>query len=120
MSKGTWSLLAASVGAAAALALAFTNGCNGDRYAYLSPAAKNGYQVYRDYCLLCHVDPVKGAPTGPPIAGSSKELLIAKVLEGRYPEGYTPKRPGTITMPPQPGVKSHIDDLAAFLREVRP
>ena len=91
-----------------------------DPYPYLSPLAKKSYDVYRVHCTLCHADPHAGAPTGPPVAGSSRELLIAKTLERRYPDGYKPKRPGQITMPEQPQVKSHIDELVAFLAEVKP
>lgn len=52
---------------------------------------------------------------GPPLRGSSRELLDAKLLKGTYPPGYTPKRPTTI-MPPQPALEPEIASLAAFLK----
>ena len=79
------------------------------------PAAR-GRQVYLSQCASCHAaDPAQPGPVGPPVKGSSRALLEAKVLSGTYPEGYSPKRP-TRVMPPQPQLSSDIDALSAFLR----
>jgi mono/diheme cytochrome c family protein len=72
--------------------------------------------VYLSQCIACHAtDPSQPGPVGPPIKGSSKELLEAKVLRGDYPAGYTPKRPTRI-MPPQLHVAADIPALADYLR----
>jgi hypothetical protein len=52
---------------------------------------------------------------GPPVRGSSRELLEAKILKGTYPPGYAPKRPTTL-MPPQPALARDIGGLAAYLK----
>ena len=54
-------------------------------------------------------------PVGPPVKGASRELLESKVLKGKYPPGYTPKRPTTL-MPVQPALEPEIGNLAAFLK----
>jgi mono/diheme cytochrome c family protein len=80
------------------------------------PLANQGRQVYLAQCIQCHnADPAIAGPVGPPVKGSSRELLDAKVLRGDYPSGYTPKRP-TKVMPPQPNLGSDIPALAAYLK----
>ena len=80
------------------------------------PAAERGRQVYLAQCIACHnSDPSLAGPVGPPLRGSSRDLLDAKILKGTYPSGYTPKRPTTV-MPPQPAVEPEIANLAAFLQ----
>ncbi len=82
----------------------------------LSPAAERGRQVYLAQCIACHnTDPAQPGSLGPPIKGSSRELLEAKVLNGTYPPGYTPKRP-TKVMVPIPAAASEIAALAEYLR----
>ncbi len=56
---------------------------------------------------------------GPANAGASEELLSAKVLRGEYPTGYTPKRPGSTTMPRFEYLADKIPALAAYLAEVK-
>lgn len=86
----------------------------------LSPAGQRGESTFAAFCASCHNygDPFKDGAQGPAIARSSRELLVNKVLHARYPDGYQPKRPGAITMPPVVAVKDRIDDLYAFLQEV--
>ncbi len=75
-----------------------------------------GKQVYLAQCISCHnPDPSKAGPLGPPVKGSSRELLEARVVRGTYPPGYTPKRDSAI-MKPLPHLASAIPDLAAFLK----
>ena len=96
--------------AGAALTLA---ACQGEK---LSPQAERGRQVFVSQCTACHAfDPAQPGPVGPPVKGSSRALLEAKVLKGTYPPGYTPKRP-TAVMPPQPQMAGDIDALAEFLK----
>ncbi|PYN93894.1 MAG: cytochrome C [Candidatus Rokuibacteriota bacterium] len=98
----------------ALLAVAFSvAACGGPA---LDPEAERGRQVYLAQCTACHAtDPAQPGAVGPPIKGSPRELLEAKVLRGTYPEGYRPKRP-TAVMPPQPQVAKDIPVLAAYLK----
>jgi len=80
------------------------------------PNAERGRQLYLSQCIACHnSDPALAGPVGPPIKGSSRELLDAKVLRGAYPPGYAPKRQTTL-MPPQPALAADIEYLTAFLK----
>jgi mono/diheme cytochrome c family protein len=78
--------------------------------------AQRGRQVYLAQCIACHSpDPSQAGPVGPPIKGSSRALLEAKLLKGTYPPGYRPKRP-TSVMPVQPAVAPDIPALDDFLK----
>lgn len=78
--------------------------------------ASRGRGIYFASCIACHNrDPSKDGPLGPAIAGSSKDLLEARLLRATYPPGYTPKRK-TKAMPAQPYLKTAIPHLVAFLR----
>ena len=97
---------------AAALALA-VGGCSESG---LSPSAERGRQVYLAQCTACHSgDPSQAGSVGPPVKGSPREVLEAKVLRGEYPPGYTPKRP-TKVMVPLPALAPDIAALADYLR----
>ena len=75
-----------------------------------------GRSVYLSNCTTCHdLDPAADAPLGPPVAGSSRELLEAKVVRGAYPPGYRPKR-DTRVMAALPHLADQIDSLAAYLK----
>lgn len=87
--------------------------------------AARGKQVYMTICIACHgPDPSKDGPIGPAIAGSSKELVEARVKYGSsdygksYPAGYTPKR-NTRMMTPFPQAKNDIEHLAAYLQQAQ-
>jgi len=98
----------------AALALAFAVG--GCSESGLSPSAERGRQVYLAHCIACHnSDPAQAGAVGPPVKGSSRALLEAKVLNGTYPPGYAPKRP-TKVMVPIPAVSPDVGALADYLR----
>ena len=97
----------------AALVALAVGGCSDSG---LSPSAERGRQVYLAQCTACHnTDPGQPGAVGPPVKGSSRELLEAKVLNGSYPPGYAPKRP-TKVMVPLPAVAPDIAALADFLR----
>jgi mono/diheme cytochrome c family protein len=82
----------------------------------LDPEAERGRQVYLGQCTACHAtDPALPGPVGPPVKGSSRELLEAKLLRRTYPPGYQPKQP-TAVMPAQPQLAGDIPALAAYLR----
>lgn len=77
--------------------------------------AERGRQVYMSNCIVCHgVNPSLPGSQGPPIAGSSRDLVEARLLHLSYPPGYKPKRT-THAMRAFPELKGHIDDLTAFL-----
>jgi mono/diheme cytochrome c family protein len=78
-------------------------------------AAQRGKQVYLANCILCHnPDPTQPGSQGPAIAGSSRELVEARVVRAAYPPGYTPQRT-TKAMVALPHLASKVDDLTAFL-----
>ena len=66
-------------------------------------------------CIACHDrDPGREGVLGPAIAGSSRELIEARVMRAEYPPGYKPKR-DTNLMPAQPFLRPQIEPLAAYL-----
>jgi mono/diheme cytochrome c family protein len=80
-----------------------------------NPLAEQGKRVYLANCIACHnPDPAKNGVIGPAIAGSSLELLKARVLEAKYPPGYKPKRESN-SMAPLPHLKADLPALQAFL-----
>ena len=118
MSRGRGNPARLPLHSTAALALALTGavlaGCSDQ--SGQSAAAQRGRQIYLAQCTQCHnPDPVQPGAVGPPIKGSSKDLLEAKLLRGNYPPGHTPKRP-TAIMPQQPAVAPDIPALAEFLK----
>src|SRR6187402_1809747 len=55
--------------------------------------AQKGQTLYSLHCTACHnPDPAKDGALGPALAGSSLDLLLARVIRGEYPPGYAPKR----------------------------
>ena len=99
----------------AALALALAAG--GCSESGLSPEAERGRQVYLAHCIACHnTDPAQPGAVGPPLRGSSRELLEAKVLNGTYPPGYTPKRPTKVMVPIAAVTPTDVGALADYLR----
>lgn len=78
---------------------------------------EQGRRVYVANCIACHhTDPSRDGSLGPAVAGSSRELLEARILRAEYPPDYTPKRP-TSLMQAMPYLKADIDALAAYLEE---
>ena len=79
--------------------------------------AEKGRIVYMTNCVVCHnPDPNQPGSQGPPIAGSSRELIADRVLYLKYPPGYTPKRT-THAMRALPQLANQIDNLTAFLED---
>jgi mono/diheme cytochrome c family protein len=82
----------------------------------LSAEAERGRQIYQSQCIACHnADPSRPGPVGPEVRPSSADVLRAKVVDGTYPPGYTPKRP-TKLMQPMPHLANDIPALAEYLR----
>ena len=74
-----------------------------------------GKAIYYLNCISCHnLDPKKQGSIGPQIYGSSKELLSKKILFGKYPKNYKPKRSG-VAMPIMPDLEREIINIHAFL-----
>ncbi len=77
--------------------------------------AERGRKAYMANCIACHDrDPEREGVLGPAIAGSSRELIEARVMRAEYPPGYKPKR-DTNLMPAQPFLRPQIEPLAAYL-----
>lgn len=89
---------------------------------YLSEDAKRGWTAYHRHCTICHnPDPFQEgttSPGGPPIAGSSEELIRLRVSKLAYPKGYKPQR-DTNLMTEQPQAIPDIPYLYTYLKEVR-
>ncbi len=76
---------------------------------------QKGRSIYQTQCIACHnSDPKKPGSVGPEIAGSSRELIDARVVRAEYPAGYKPKRE-THAMPAFPQLKNDIDALHAYI-----
>jgi mono/diheme cytochrome c family protein len=79
--------------------------------------AEQGRIAYMTNCVVCHnPNPNLAGSQGPPIAGSSRELVEDRVLHLSYPPGYTPRRT-THAMRAMPQLANQIDNLTAFLAE---
>ena len=98
--------------------LAVSAGCGGGGDSD-DPVAR-GRAAYLANCVACHnPNPKLAGPLGPALAGSSLELLSAKVLRNEYPPGYVPKQT-TGVMVPLPHLEPKIEDLAAYLGSLSP
>jgi mono/diheme cytochrome c family protein len=78
-------------------------------------AAQKGRTLYSLHCISCHnPDPAKDGALGPAVAGSSLDLLLARILRGEYPPGYAPKR-STRIMQRLPLSEEEVKALHAYL-----
>ncbi|MGH7931964.1 MAG: c-type cytochrome [Candidatus Binataceae bacterium] len=92
--------------------LVFGVGCSSPKP--LTPAQR-GRVIYRQSCISCHnQNPNLPGGIGPAIAGSSRQLVEARLLHDTYPPGYQPRR-HTHTMRAMPWLAPHIDELTAYL-----
>ena len=86
-----------------------------DRSITLIGDSAKGKAIYYLNCIACHsLDPKKQGSIGPQIYGSSKDLLSKKILFGKYPKNYKPKRSG-VAMPIMPDLEREIINIHAFL-----
>jgi len=100
--------------AAAVVAASAGLGCEAEQPQ--TPFAR-GEMIYKNVCIACHnPDPSQPGTLGPPIAGSSRDLIEHRVLHGTYPPGYQPQRDSK-QMPQFPHLAGSIDDIAAYLAE---
>lgn len=79
-----------------------------------------GRAAYLGNCIACHnPDPTQDGALGPALAGSSEDLVEARVMRAEYPPGYHPKR-DTRSMVPMPFLEKKIPAIAAYLSSVEP
>jgi mono/diheme cytochrome c family protein len=106
-------LTAAALVSISALAL---TACNKKDLPPEQALQQRGQTLYTLHCASCHNpgDPKRDGGIGPAVAGSSLELLEARVLRGEYPAGYTPKR-ATRIMPRLPVAPEDVKALHAYL-----
>ena len=77
---------------------------------------EKGRMVYFANCVSCHnYNPKKPGSIGPEVYGASIDLLTQKIIFGKYPENYRPKRTSKI-MPLMPHLKKEISNLHAFIK----
>ncbi len=113
MSRTSCSLIAAALFVAAVLSLA---ACKKEDLSPEQVRVRRGQTMYTLHCASCHnpSDPKRDGGVGPAIAGSSLELLQARIFRSAYPEGYHPKRE-THIMPRLPLDQDQVGALHAYL-----
>ena len=76
---------------------------------------EKGRMVYFANCVSCHNNnPKKPGSIGPEVYGVSIDVLTQKIVSGKYPENYRPKRTSKI-MPSMPHLNKEILNLHAFI-----
>ena len=81
----------------------------------LTTDIEKGRMVYFANCVSCHNNnPKKPGSIGPEVYGASIDVLAQKIVFGKYPEKYSPKRTSKI-MPLMPHLKKEISNLHAFI-----
>ncbi len=79
------------------------------------PSLARGRVIYQTQCIACHnANPRQPGSLGPDVFGSTKDLLIARILKGEYPIGYQPKRKSHV-MVALPHLQNEIDSIYLFL-----
>lgn len=72
--------------------------------------------IYKNQCMQCHnANPNKAGSIGPDLVSTPKEAFMLKVVEGRYPEDYTPKRK-TKAMPVFKKYKNDVEALYNYIQ----
>ena len=81
----------------------------------LTTDIEKGRMGYFANCVSCHNnDPKKPGSIGPEVYGVSIDVLTKKIVSGKYPENYKPKRTSKI-MPSMPHLSEDISNLHAFI-----
>ena len=81
----------------------------------LTTDIEKGRMVYFANCVSCHNNnPKKPGSIGPEVYGVSIDVLTQKIVSGKYPENYKPKRTSKI-MPSLPHLNKEILNLHAFI-----
>ena len=81
----------------------------------LTTDIEKGRIVYFANCVSCHNNnPKKPGSIGPEVYGVAIDVLTQKIVSGKYPGNYRPKRPSKI-MPSMPHLNTEISNLHAFI-----
>ena len=81
----------------------------------LTTDIEKGRTVYFANCVSCHNNnPKKPGSIGPEVYGLSIDVLTQKIVYGKYPENYRPKRKSKI-MQSMPHLNKEISNLHAFI-----
>ena len=81
----------------------------------LTTDIEKGRMVYFANCVSCHNNnPKKPGSIGPEVYGVSIDVLTQKIVSGKYPENYRPKRTSKI-MPSMPHLNKEISNLHSFI-----
>ena len=81
----------------------------------LTTDIEKGRMVYFANCVSCHNNnPKKPGSIGPEVYGASIDVLTQKIVFGKYPEKYRPKRTSKIK-PLMPHLNKEISNLHAFI-----
>ena len=81
----------------------------------LTTDIEKGRMLYFANCVSCHNNnPKKPGSIGPEVFGVSIDVLTQKIVSGKYPENYRPKRLSKI-MPSMPHLNKEISNLHAFI-----
>ena len=76
---------------------------------------EKGRTLYFANCVSCHNNnPKKPGSLGPEVSGVPLDVLTKKIISGKYPENYKPKRTSNI-MPLMPHLNKEILNLHAFI-----
>ena len=76
---------------------------------------EKGRMVYFANCVSCHNNnPKKTGSIGPELYGVPLDVLTQKIISGKYPKNYKPKRTSKI-MPLMPHLNKEILNLHAFI-----
>ncbi len=85
----------------------------------LTELESKGKAVFVANCTTCHnPDPNLAGSIGPDVAGSSLELITARVLHQSYPPSYKPKRSSSL-MTALPFLEKDIPALHAYLNSFK-
>ena len=81
----------------------------------LTTDIEKGRMLYFANCVSCHNNnPKKPGSIGPEVYGVSIDVLTQKIVSGKYPENYRPKRSSKI-MPSMPHLNKDISNLHEFI-----
>ncbi len=81
----------------------------------LTTDIEKGRMVYFANCVSCHNNnPKKPGSIGPEVYGASIDVLTQKIVFGKYPENYSPKRTSKLMLL-MPHLKKEISNLHAFI-----
>ena len=76
---------------------------------------EKGRMIYFANCVSCHNNnPKKPGSIGPVVYGVPIDVLTQKIISGKYPENYNPKRTSKI-MPLMLHLNNEISNLNSFI-----